>query len=862
MALASGIRLGPYEIVAPLGAGGMGEVYRARDTRLDRTVAIKVLPSSVSSDPELRQRFEREARAVSSLNHPHICALFDIGREGDADFMVLEYLEGETLAARLQRGPLPLDVALRYAAEVADALDAAHRKGVTHRDVKPGNILIAKSGVKLLDFGLAKLEQSPPRIAAQETRTSLTGIGIVVGTPQYMAPEQLEGKEADARTDIFGLGTVLYETISGKRAFEGNTPASLAAAILKDQPMPLSGGAGVSPPLERLIAKCLAKDPDERWQTARDLADEIRWVAKAPVISPQAAPAAGRAQRPVALLIGLSALVVALAAGWFWERRNRTEPPSWTATMLGGPAIALGPRISPDGKMLAFQAMVDGLNQVAVMKPETGNWTVLTRDRTRGLVEQIAWARDGAKIYYSRLTDTPRGIFSVPVLGGDERLVLENAAAPEPLPDGSLLFVRINAERKSQLFRFWPESGRIEGLPALVAWWDTASMRAFPDGKEVVFIGTPLGSPAGERMRPYILDLASGRARAVGGVQPHPTRASLTVLPDGKTFLIGTEAGNLFRVMEVPRYGSAPPRPVLTLTAPAEVDAAADGALYAGLYDRPIEVLRFPAAGGPPERVATDSSPTGAGIVALQDGRVLIPSVIGGRKRLVVVDRGKDLTPLVDTNEETTVPMTAVGARQVAFLIGSGREQQIAIASLADGRIVRRLKPPAGDLTSLGAAPDGNTLYCAASGTVWALSIAGGEPRRIHAGDSVAVDPRTGDLVVKLDEQESMRLLRVPPAGGTEVEIPIRSALRLVAQPLAPGSVGRDGRILVPAASQDSWFWQAAVLDPKTGRLEKIPIQGQADFHFLTWGSDGRVVGFALGVRSTLWRFRPESAGR
>jgi hypothetical protein len=449
------------------------------------------------------------------------------------------------------------------------------------------------------------------RISAQETRTSLTGIGIVVGTPQYMAPEQLEGKEADARTDIFGLGTVLYESISGKRAFEGGTPASLAAAILKDQPAPLSGfSAGVSPPLERLIAKCLAKDPDERWQTARDLADELRWVAKAPVTSPLPAPAAGRAQRPVALLIGLSALVVALAAGWVWERGNRTEPPSWTATMLGGPAIALGPRVSPDGKMLAFQAMVEGLNQVAVMKPETGNWTVLTRDRTRGLVEQIAWARDGAKIYYSRLTDTPRGIFSVPVLGGDERLVLENAAAPEPLPDGSLLFVRINAERKSQLFRFWPESGRIEGLPALVAQWDTTSMRAFPDGKEVAFIGTPLGSPAGERMRPYILDLASGRARAVGGVEPHPTRASLTVSPDGKTFLIGTEAGNLFRVMEVPRYGSGPPRPVLTLTSPAEVDVAADGALYAGLYDRPIEVLRFPAAGGPPERVATDCSST------------------------------------------------------------------------------------------------------------------------------------------------------------------------------------------------------------------------------------------------------------
>src|SRR5512137_1356080 len=286
MSLASGTRLGPYEILMPLGAGGMGEVYRARDTRLGRDVAIKVLPSHLSANPEVRARFEREARAISQLNHPHICSIHDIGRQDDVDYLVLEHLDGETLAARLTKGPLPVPEMLRHGIEIANALDCAHRAGIVHRDLKPGNIMLTKGGAKLMDFGLAR----PTRLssvtgAISESPTGsrpITAEGTIVGTFQYMAPEQLEGKEADARADMWALGCVLYEMATGKRAFEGTSQASLIAAILDRDPTPPSQVMPLLPPtLDRVVRQCLAKDPDERIQTARDVMHELRWIAEA-----------------------------------------------------------------------------------------------------------------------------------------------------------------------------------------------------------------------------------------------------------------------------------------------------------------------------------------------------------------------------------------------------------------------------------------------------------------------------------------------------------------------------------------------------------------------------------------------------
>src|ERR1700690_875184 len=254
MPLTSGTKLGPYEIQSPLGAGGMGEVYRARDTRLDRSVAIKVLPSHLCDQPEARERFDREARSISSLNHPHICQLYDVGSQDGVSYLVMELLEGESLGDRLRRGPLPLDQVLRYGAEIAEGLQAAHRCGVVHRDLKPGNIMLTKAGAKLMDFGLAKetslRNKQPWELPAplpSHNATPLTAHGTIVGTFQYMSPEQVEGKEADARSDIFSLGTVLYEMTTGKRAFEGKTMVSVAAAILEKEPEPITTTQPLTP---------------------------------------------------------------------------------------------------------------------------------------------------------------------------------------------------------------------------------------------------------------------------------------------------------------------------------------------------------------------------------------------------------------------------------------------------------------------------------------------------------------------------------------------------------------------------------------------------------------------------------------
>src|SRR5271163_1613444 len=277
MPLSNGDKLGPYEILAPLGAGGMGEVWKARDPRLDRIVAIKRLKGQHLA------RFEREAHAIAALNHPHICQIYDVG----PDYLVMEYVEGQPL-----KGPVPVSEALAIAGQILDALEAAHRKGITHRDLKPDNILAGKAGVKILDFGLAKIDHEPASADIIATKP-LTAEGTVLGTLQYMSPEQIEGQEADARSDIFAFGLVLYELITGQRAFTGKTRTSLVASILKDQPRPLSELQPLSPPaLERVVATCLEKDPDKRWQSAREVKHALEWISSESPAARTTAPSA------------------------------------------------------------------------------------------------------------------------------------------------------------------------------------------------------------------------------------------------------------------------------------------------------------------------------------------------------------------------------------------------------------------------------------------------------------------------------------------------------------------------------------------------------------------------------------------
>jgi eukaryotic-like serine/threonine-protein kinase len=372
MALGHGTRLGPYEVVAAIGAGGMGEVYRARDTRLDRTVAIKILPSAVAGDPTFRERFDREARTVAALNHPHICTLHDIGEENGTAFLVMEYLEGETLADRLGKGGLPIEHALRYAVQIAEALDKAHRSGIVHRDLKPGNIMLTKSGgAKLLDFGLAKTAPAGALSSLSVLPTAhspVTAQGTILGTLQYMAPEQVEGRETDTRSDIFAFGAIVYEMVTGKRAFDGKSQATVIAAILDREPPAMSSLRPLTPnTLDHIVQRCLAKEPDDRWQTATDLLHELRWLTTAgAVLNTGVAPATGLVRRSrerlQRLLLALTAVVIVLLAIPAL-RHFREAQPALAITRLDvvtpPTTEPFGFALAPDGRQLVFVANGD-----------------------------------------------------------------------------------------------------------------------------------------------------------------------------------------------------------------------------------------------------------------------------------------------------------------------------------------------------------------------------------------------------------------------------------------------------------------------------------------------------------------------
>ena len=373
MPLQAGTRLGPYEIHSLIGAGGMGEVYQARDTRLDRKVALKVLAPELAIDVEFRARFEREAKAISALNHPHICGLYDIGREQDTEYLVLELLEGETLAARIERGPLPLAQVLRFGIEIADALEAAHRHGIVHRDLKPGNIMLTAAGTKLLDFGLAKHTVGAAGQALSMLATAPgtgTAQGTIIGTVQYMAPEQVQGAPADARTDIFALGTILYEMATGRRAFEAKTQASLIAKILETDAPAVSTLVPLAPStLDHVVQSCLAKAPADRWQAAHDILLELRWIQQYGSVPTPELPLRGRRREWLAWVAG--ALGLMIAAMSLLSRDQTVAPlPSRTEILLP-PRLSLqdwtdGPVISPDGRTVVFAGVTEGIRRLHV----------------------------------------------------------------------------------------------------------------------------------------------------------------------------------------------------------------------------------------------------------------------------------------------------------------------------------------------------------------------------------------------------------------------------------------------------------------------------------------------------------------
>jgi len=513
MSLTPGTRLGPYEIVSPLGAGGMGEVYRARDTRLGRDVAIKVLPQHLSSNSEVRARFEREAKTVSSLNHPNICTLFDVGREGDTDYLVMELIDGETLAARVLRGALAPSDTLRIGAQIADALDRAHRAGVVHRDLKPGNVMLTKGGVKLMDFGLARatgmagpgsgsgvsvaaLTQSPT--IAQP----LTAEGTIIGTFQYMSPEQLEGQETDARSDVWALGCVLYEMATGRRAFEGKSQASLIGSIMNAEPAPITQIAPMTPPaLDRLVRACLTKSPDERVQTAHDVKLQLQWIAAEGASQTGVAPAlsaSGARPSRAGMWVAWAVAALAILAGaggmaWLWPRAH-TPAPAYrfrTEAITTTPDY-FWPRISPDGRYLVVQGQDSTGRFQAWLRP-MDQTVALPIHGSEGL-SRAYWSPDSREIVFVAGGKVQR----LPVTGGNPTVICETRGGSD-LSWGSGGFILMDGRFTDSLLVVSARGGELRPASSIdrkngeigSAW-----PCFLPDGKRFLFMGN-LSSSAG-----------------------------------------------------------------------------------------------------------------------------------------------------------------------------------------------------------------------------------------------------------------------------------------------------------------------------------------------------------------------------
>jgi Tol biopolymer transport system component len=494
MALAAGARLGPYEILSALGSGGMGEVYRARDTRLDRTVAIKILPEVLAGDPQFRDRFDREARAISQLDHPHICMLYDVGEQDRTSFLVMQYLEGETLEARLTKGALPIDQALQYAIQIADALDRAHRAGIVHRDLKPGNIMLTRAGAKLLDFGLAKtlpagttaglsmLPTTPPNLTAQ---------GAILGTFHYMAPEQIDGQDADARTDIFAFGVVMYEMMTGRKAFEGKTPASLFGAILKDQPPPLATVQPLTPSaLDRTVRRCLAKEPDARWQTARDLLEELKWIAADGERAAAVATTRTRPRDRAGWLVAAASLIVAIStiAVMLDLRPAAPEPVVTRLDVVTPPTYdPFSFALSGDGRRLALVVTGDGISRLWVRALDQVTARPLVG--TEGASYPF-WSPDGHALGFFADGKLKR----VDVASGASQLLADAPGARGGTwnRDGDILF----ETQQSGLMRVAETGGTPMTVTHLAAGQGSHRWPQFlPDGRRFLFLST-LGQPS------------------------------------------------------------------------------------------------------------------------------------------------------------------------------------------------------------------------------------------------------------------------------------------------------------------------------------------------------------------------------
>ena len=485
MALTEGSRLGPYEILAPLGVGGMGAVFKARDTRLGRNVAIKVLPADYAHETQLKLRLEREARTISRLNDPHICTVYDIGDVDGTTYLVMEYLDGETLAERIARGPLPIRDVLRFGVEIAEGLGRAHAAGVVHRDLKPANIMITAAGAKLLDFGLARRVDAPTAVDVTEQRP-VTEEGTIVGTPHYMAPEQLTGEEADPRSDIFALGAVLYEMLTGVRAFQGKTRTSIVSAVLgSDPPSPTLQQPQTPSALEHVISLCLAKERGARWQSAADVAAELEWIRRTQSSAAGVTGQRSRARVVAAALVAVTVIALAaIGAAWWFERRAAAaEKPLRTDLLVSGQTSFITPggiALSPDGTRLAFAEGPRGRNLITVRNLVSGE--------TKSLVgtERASypfWSADGSQIGFF----ADRKLKTIPADGGPVQVVC-NAPRGRGGSWSHLGVIVFTPAILAPLFKVSEAGGAPVAVTTVGPRWTNRNPAFLPDGKTFLYV--------------------------------------------------------------------------------------------------------------------------------------------------------------------------------------------------------------------------------------------------------------------------------------------------------------------------------------------------------------------------------------
>jgi Tol biopolymer transport system component/predicted Ser/Thr protein kinase len=740
MPLSSGSRLGPYDIVSLLGAGGFGEVYKARDTRLDRTVAIKILPSA---DLELKARFEREAKAIAALTHPHICTLYDVGHQDGTDYLVMEYLEGETLDKKIKRGPIKINEALKIAIEIADALEDAHRNGIVHRDLKPANVMLTKSGVKLLDFGLAKLRAVGPAIsgftsAATATASPITARGTLLGTLSYMSPEQIEGRQADARSDVWAFGCVLYEMLTARRPFSGQTDASLLAAILERQPAEIREHQPLAPAvLDRTVRKCLAKRPDDRWQTIRDLADEIRWVAaQADDISPIAPRRPSIAVLATAAAVGAVISGVVVAMGRPFVRSANVASPTLMRLDVNTPATfaasvgqASGtPVVSPDGTAIAFTAAGPNGDQTLWIR-KLADATATPVVGTEGASYPF-WSPDGRAVGFFTLGRLKR----VDLAGGAPQVLADlRAGANAPGTWNADDLIVFGTFTSSPLLQVSALGGDVRPLTRLAPGDDGHTAPSFlPDGRHLLYRVD--GSP--DRAGVYLtsLDDPSSSKR----ILPNAARA-IYASTGHVLFLVGTSPSTVSRTLfaqEMTPDGRLSGRPVLL---GRDIDRASvsrnELLVYRSLPGRRQEQLTWfsrdgKSAGivGPPFLGATASP---AAVELAPDGRnALVAETVDGNQDIYVVNLNNgSLTRMTSDAAADNLPLWSPDGHGVVF--NSDREPAGLYEKPIGGTEPERLLVPGPVQGGSSWSPDGRTLMYRAQNSFWTIGMTGkAEPTR------------------------------------------------------------------------------------------------------------------------------------